>query len=916
MSVTKFASNQHELERIAFDEQKQKILQQDLKLSDKNYFSATRFGQKLLHSTLMDPDTHEVKQVVPYLAGRIGLKILDQTNSNGNIKTTGYRLLVPCISTLTEAIEGDSNYAGKNVTAFDMLAIITLKAVVDPIGLKSAEEGQWPSFGAVIDRIALLIDKQRVDAFVSVHAPADEYKGQQRRWSRKNQGIGNQHTNIVLGQNQLLELTENPIQRWTQEERRFVGEWLLQIVVSDLPIVDRVDTAPVKGFPNGIACVRPKPYILEKYPEVLEKQCKNAIRGYPLIEAPIEWQHSDDVVGVYNSSGGYHSPAARDFNPMVRSRFKDNATTASQLGVDFLNTLGRTEFVVDEDCCAAFDWAYLGKQDIKSVPALPAITSEELQLQSTQRKAYIKEHNGVSPEGWVKGSDEHHSWREERAALYESVVDAEKKAARTKQMHQASQVIRDFDSIYFSWSFDYRGRAYPQQQLLQPQGSSVEKCFLRFAQGEPVTEASLKQIHIAIGAAFRDNNQSLAEREQWSRDNIDKVIASLEGEPSDIRIIEKDWDAAEPWDAYQLTKTYQRSVIGGELWDVPLAIDASSSGTQILSGLLRDEQGLLYTNVIVADPFAPDNGPVDGYVKVAEAAIRLIEAPDKAALKALTTTAWARKHALFDDPAVSAWLTRLLTHSKRRKLAKLISMPRVYGSKHQSGQKEIEKTLLAEEKDGGLNLDILAEIKATTNLESLEAWQLYKTVTSQLTSYLTMAVDITYPKPMASLNWLRRLATKALEKQTLNREKLHLEWQLHDGTVLDYWRMKQETRQVDMLELGRFKIPIGTSDKPDPKEIIKAFAPGFVHSLDGLLLRVALKDWDGPLVTVHDSIRVLPSKMEELKARLRAGLKEVCLENPIEALAEQMGVSMDELPRLEFGDADLDRIDTSRYMFH
>ena len=103
---------------------------------------------------------------------------------------------------------------------------------------------------------------------------------------------------------------------------------------------------------------------------------------------------------------------------------------------------------------------------------------------------------------------------------------------------------------------------------------------------------------------------------------------------------------------------------------------------------------------------------------------------------------------------------------------------------------------------------------------------------------------------------------------------------------------------------------------PDPKEIIKAFAPGFMHSLDGLLLRVALKDWDGPLVTVHDSIRVLPSKMEELKARLRADLKEVCLENPIEALAEQMGVSMDELPRLEFGDADLDRIETSRYMFH
>ena len=57
----------------------------------------------------MDPDTHEVKQVVPYLAQRIELKLLHQTTSNGNIRTKGYRLLVPCITTLTEAITADPN---------------------------------------------------------------------------------------------------------------------------------------------------------------------------------------------------------------------------------------------------------------------------------------------------------------------------------------------------------------------------------------------------------------------------------------------------------------------------------------------------------------------------------------------------------------------------------------------------------------------------------------------------------------------------------------------------------------------------------------------------------------------------------------------------------------------------------------
>ena len=93
MSLPKYASTQHELELIAFDEQKHKILQQDLKLSKKNYFTATTFGRRLLHSKLIDPQTEEVAEIVPYLAQQIELKLLHQTDSNGRIKTRGYKLL-------------------------------------------------------------------------------------------------------------------------------------------------------------------------------------------------------------------------------------------------------------------------------------------------------------------------------------------------------------------------------------------------------------------------------------------------------------------------------------------------------------------------------------------------------------------------------------------------------------------------------------------------------------------------------------------------------------------------------------------------------------------------------------------------------------------------------------------------------
>ena len=61
---------------------------------------------------------------------------------------------------------------------------------------------------------------------------------------------------------------------------------------------------------------------------------------------------------------------------------------------------------------------------------------------------------------------------------------------------------------------------------------------------------------------------------------------------------------------------------------------------------------------------------------------------------------------------------------------------------------------------------------------------------------------------------------------------------------------------------------------------------------------------------------MLPGDIPALKGRIREGFIEVCSRNPLEGLAAQMGVSMEQLPLLEMGKADLEKVRLSRYMFH
>ena len=72
-----------------------------------------------------------------------------------------------------------------------------------------------------------------------------------------------------------------------------------------------------------------------------------------------------------------------------------------------------------------------------------------------------------------------------------------------------------------------------------------------------------------------------------------------------------------------------------------------------------------------------------------------------------------------------------------------------------------------------------------------------------------------------------------------------------------------------------------------------------VHSYDSCVLKSAFQDWSQPLEVVHDCFNVLPKDLDLAKKRIRHGFHKVGSGNPLARLADDIGVTKEQLPSLK-----------------
>ena len=71
-----------------------------------------------------------------------------------------------------------------------------------------------------------------------------------------------------------------------------------------------------------------------------------------------------------------------------------------------------------------------------------------------------------------------------------------------------------------------------------------------------------------------------------------------------------------------------------------------------------------------------------------------------------------------------------------------------------------------------------------------------------------------------------------------------------------------------------------------------------------------------PLVTIHDSIAILPNDMDSAQERIRRAMIFVCQGNPLAKLADDLAAKKDHIGRLPHGEEALLQIAKANNMFN
>lgn len=180
---------------------------------------------------------------------------------------------------------------------------------------------------------------------------------------------------------------------------------------------------------------------------------------------------------------------------------------------------------------------------------------------------------------------------------------------------------RDAPAIHFGWYCDFRGRMYPMQQRLNPQGSENAKALLTFSKTVPITDqqgADWLAIHGANewggdSPEGKTDKLPFAGRVAWVKANTGKIIACAE-DP-----LATSWwrQASKPWLFLAFCFEWADFTEQGFGFEsrLPVAIDGTCNGLQHLSAMSRDAKGARAVNL------APSDRPNDIYADVAEEAL-------------------------------------------------------------------------------------------------------------------------------------------------------------------------------------------------------------------------------------------------------------------------------------------------------
>ena len=214
----------------------------------------------------------------------------------------------------------------------------------------------------------------------------------------------------------------------------------------------------------------------------------------------------------------------------------------------------------------------------------------------------------------AENKDSRFTYRRKAAEVNNINSQAFRRSCRTRMTMEAVKRFKDRERFYLPWSCDYRGRVYPIPAFLTPQDTDFGKSLLQFSEGAFVFPEDEEWVAFQVATTWGLDKATMAERQDWVSHNHHLITRVATDPIGNIG----DWEGAdEPWLFLSACEEYYACFIDFSRHHtrLPIAVDATCSGLQILAGLARDKSTASMVNVL------PGSEPQDAYKAIAEASI-------------------------------------------------------------------------------------------------------------------------------------------------------------------------------------------------------------------------------------------------------------------------------------------------------
>ena len=372
-----------------------------------------------------------------------------------------------------------------------------------------------------------------------------------------------------------------PWTRWKRKVRFKLGGWVLDAVLSSC------NWFMLQRWQQGrktSTFVVPTAEFLEIKDQVMAEAELFAPLKWPMLIPPKDWSNE--------TAGGYLTNEVMLGNTLVRRG--DPSRLQGEKPLEFLNRIQKVAYALNPFVVEVAE--VLQERGIQVGKFLPII---EVPLPP-------------KPVDIAENYDSRKSYRRAAAEVMNKNADAFRRSCRTRMTMEAVKRFKEIKRFYIPHSFDYRGRCYPIPPFLTPQDTDFGKSLLVFADSAFIDDRAEDWLAFQVATTYGLDKAPMKERLEWVANNknlITRVATDPLGQMSE-------WEgASEPWCFLAACEEYYACIIdcSRHFTRLPVAVDATCSGLQILSGLAKDKSTAELVNVL------PGDKPQDAYRVIAEA---------------------------------------------------------------------------------------------------------------------------------------------------------------------------------------------------------------------------------------------------------------------------------------------------------